>query len=89
MQYSCSHAEQSFNINELEFYDKVSFLKAGIVHATHQEVKLTPARSQLQNSVVGWMVCCETVLTQAAHWHIKWCRRKLEPADLSRTGKPV
>ena len=28
--------EQSFNINELEFYDKVSFLKAGIVHATHQ-----------------------------------------------------
>jgi hypothetical protein len=26
---------------------------------------------------------------KAAHWHINWCRRKLEPADLSRTGKPV
>jgi starch synthase len=58
--------ESSFHSEGLEFYDKVSFLKAGLVYADHLTTVSEPtlAKSGPQSSDVGWKEFCGRSPTQ-------------------------
>ena len=53
-------AGNSFHIDGLEFYDKLSFLKGGIVYASHLTTVSAPtrARSRRRSSAAGSKACC-------------------------------
>lgn len=59
--------EASFHIDGLEFYDKLSFLKGGIVYASHLTTvsENYARRSPRPNSAAGSRACCASAPTLA------------------------
>ena len=57
--------ESSFHVNGVEFYDKMSFLKGGLVYASHlTTVSSTYAREITTSELAAeWKACCVSART--------------------------